>query len=123
MPFLNIWDLLMVIGIAQGMIMAFVFWFRKNTHISTKFLGGIFFTLAFSTLGTLISEKPPDPVTSFHIWLMRYVPFWPFMLVGPSLLFLIQSQVERGFKFDIKKKIPYLAAFRSLSYSFGTFRL
>ncbi len=110
MPFLNIWDLLMVIGIAQGMIMAFVFWFRRNTHISTKFLGVIFFTLAFSTLGTLISEKPPDPVTSFHIWLMRYVPFWPFMLVGPSLLFLIQSQVERGFKFDIKKKTHYLAA-------------
>ncbi|MEO1255911.1 MAG: hypothetical protein AAFY41_13665, partial [Bacteroidota bacterium] len=109
MPLLNIWDLLMVIGIAQGTVMAFVFWIRRNTHISAKFLSVIFFVLAFSILGTLISEKPPDPVTSLHIWLMRYVPFWPFMLVGPSLLFIVQSQVDRSFKFDRRKKLHYIA--------------
>lgn len=110
MPFFNIWDLLMIIGIAQGMIMAFVFWFRKNAHISAKFLGVILFTLSFSILGTLISEKEPEPMTSFYLWLMRYVPFWPFLLIGPSLLFMIQSQVDRTFTFNNRKKMHFLGA-------------
>lgn len=109
-PALNIWDLLMVVGIAQGMVLAFVLWFRRNNHISAKFLGVIFFTLAFSLLGTLISEKEPEPVTSFYLWLMRYVPFWPFMLIGPSLLFMIQSQADRNFSFGRKRKTHFVAA-------------
>ncbi|MEM8896101.1 MAG: hypothetical protein AAGC88_16100, partial [Bacteroidota bacterium] len=110
MPYLNFWDLLMVIGIAQGFVMSVVLLTKKGQHISSRFLGVIFFTMAFSLLGTLISEKEPQPVTAFYTWLMRYVPFWPIMLIGPCLLFLIQSQTDSAFKFDRRKKVHYIAA-------------
>ncbi|GEM_PF-4591655 len=110
MPHLNFWDLLMVIGIAQGFVMSLVLLIRKRQHISSRFLGVIFFTFAFTLLGTLISEKEPEHVGAVYIWLMRYVPFWPVMLIGPSLLFLIQSQTDSEFKFDKSKKVHYLAA-------------
>lgn len=119
MPTLNIWDLLMVIGVAQGMIMAAVLWFRKGMPSSAKFLAAIFFTLAWASLGTLISENEPEPVTRVYIMVMRYVPFYLIMLIGPSLLFLVQSQIDGTFQFDKQKKRHYWAILFNLIPSIG----
>lgn len=114
MPILNIWDLLMVIGIAQGMIMAFVLWFKKGLYLSARFLGTIFFVLAFGSLGVYLSQIDPEPTSAFYNWVSRYVPFYLYMLLGPSLLFMIQSKADMNFSFNRKKKVHYLAVLYNL---------
>ena len=109
MPILSIWDLLMIIGIAQGIIMAFVLWFKQGLSISAKFLGVIFFVFSFGALGVFLSQLEPEPTSAFYHWVSRYVPFYLYMSIGPSLLFMVQSLADRSFSFNNKKKIHYLA--------------
>ena len=114
MPALNIWDLLMIIGIAQGMVMAFVLWFKKELSISARFLGVIFFVFAFGSFGVFLSQLDLEETSRLYVWAFRYVPFYLYMSIGPSLLFMVQSIVDRNFSFDRKKQSHYLAIIYNL---------
>ncbi|MDW3194666.1 MAG: helix-turn-helix domain-containing protein [Cytophagales bacterium] len=107
MPLLNIWDLCMLVGIAQGFVMAMVLWFRKGVHVSSRFLAVIFFALAYSALINFLSEHPPAEINRFHLWVTKYLAIYPVMLLGPSLLFFVQSRIEKGFVLDRSKLNHY----------------
>lgn len=114
MPQLNIWDIGMLVGIAQGLVMAMVLWFKKGTSISSKFLAVIFFALAVGGLINFASEHPPEEMTRFNLWFAKYLAIYPVMLLGPSLLFFVQSQVDKGFVLDTQKRRHYWAVLFNL---------
>ncbi|MEP0265305.1 helix-turn-helix domain-containing protein [Dokdonia sp.] len=102
-PQFSLFDLLMLIGITQGVVMSILLFRSKNNKRSSPFLAlGI---LAFSWVNT----KPL--LHTLHLWdtpFFRYFPNGADVVIAPLLYFYFISLIDGKFRFSRKQIIHFI---------------
>jgi len=112
-PQFSLFDLLILIGIIQGVITGILLWNSKKNIRSNKFLALGLFSFCF------LSTKPL--LHTLHLWdtsLFRFFPNGIELALSPLIYFYIKSLVTPKFHFKIKDGIHFIPFLMAQTYAF-----
>ncbi len=112
-PTFSLFDLLILIGILQGIITGILLWRSKKNTRCNKFLALALFAFCF------LNTKPL--LHTLHLWdtnLFRYFPNGVELAITPLVYFYIKSLVTPEFRFKNKNWIHFIPFIIAQTYAF-----
>lgn len=109
----SLFDLLIIIGILQGIIIGILLLNSKKNIRSNKFLALALFSFCFLNTKTLLH--------TLHLWdtsTFRFFPNGIELALSPLFYFYIKSLVNPRFSFKIKEWLHFIPFFLSQTYAF-----
>lgn len=105
-------DLLISLGIIQGVITSILLLKSKNNAYSNKFLAIAVFSFSLLCVKTLIHL-----LGLWEVPVLRYFPISVELLIGPLLYFYVESLISPKFSFDRKKWLHFSFFIIAQAYS------
>lgn len=109
----SLFDLLILIGIIQGVITGLLLWNSKKNLRSNKFLSLALFSFCF------LSTKPL--LHTLNLWdtaLFRFFPNGVELALSPLIYFYIKSLVNQKFRFKTKDWVHFIPFMLAQAYAF-----
>ncbi len=106
---ITLFNVVLLIGIIQGLIITCIFLFRKNApHFQYKLFSCIVFILSWAATGVFLGSAVMSKNLSVNqLLLFAYLPFYLIMPLGPLLFFLTKSLLQPDYKFSKKQIIHF----------------
>lgn len=112
-PQFSLFDLLILIGILQGVITGILLLHSKKNKRSNKFLALSLFAFCF------LSTKPL--LHTLHLWdtnMFRFFPNGLELAISPLIYFYVKSHVNPNFSFKRKDWLHFIPFFLTQTYAF-----
>lgn len=109
----SLYDLLILFGIVQGVIISFLLIFSKKNARSNKFLGLGLLSFCFLSSKTLLH--------TLHFWdtaTFRFFPIGIELAIPPLFFYYVKSLVTPNFRFKTKHWLHFIPFFLSQTHAF-----
>lgn len=106
---ITLFNVILLIGVIQGLIITCIFWFRRNDHhFQYKLFACIVFILSLAATGVFLgSAVISQGLSVYQLLLFAYLPYYLIMPLGPLLFFLTKSLLQPDFKFSKKQTVHF----------------
>lgn len=105
---INIWDLLVLAGVAQGFILGTIILNKpSNKPKSNQLMASLLFIFSLASLGLFIENEMLFETSSVLYFIHKYFPFLYISLVGPIIYLFIKGELIPNYTFGAKDKIHF----------------
>ena len=111
---LNFFDLVILLGVLQGLIVSILFFTQRPKHLSGRLMAVLILIIALASLNIFLINQKWFQASSTLQFIQAVVPLVLIMPVGPLIFFYIQSVTNPSFRLTGKKRLHFITIFIDL---------